>query len=407
MHILYLHQYFVPPDGAGGTRSWEQARRLVKAGHRVTVITSSAFFPERYAFAQGITCLDFDGVTVRVIRVPYSNKQSYPRRLAAFASFALRALAECSRVRGVDLVFATSTPLTIAIPALWAKFRHGAPMVFEVRDLWPEIPIAMGVLRNPLLIAAARALEHAAYGGAKAVVALSPGMREGVLRTGLRRPEEVALVPNACDVERFRVPAARGESFLSRHPTLREGPMVVYTGTFGPINGVGWLVELAATMAARGSPARFVALGDGREREAVIARAREAGVLDRNFFALPPAPKDEVAGALSAATAAASLFIDLPEMWHNSANKFFDALAAGRPIMINHEGWQADLLRRTGAGLALPRDPAAAAAVLDGFLSDPVALERARAAARALADGEFNRDRLFETLRATLEKAAA
>jgi glycosyltransferase involved in cell wall biosynthesis len=277
MHVLYLHQYFVPPDGSGGTRSFEMSRRLVKAGHRVTLVTSSAFFPARYVLGPGVTTLDFEGVEVRVIRVPYSNKLSYARRVLAFLDFAWRSLREASAVKGVDLVFATSTPLTIALPGLWAKRFHRAPLVFEVRDLWPELPVAIGALRNPALIAAARALERAAYRGAKRVVALSPGMRDGVLRTGLRGPAEVAVVPNSCDVELFRAPATAGTDFLDRHPQLRGGPLVSYTGTLGPINGVEYLADVAKAMLALDPSVRFVVTGDGRCRDAVLAgRVRTA-----------------------------------------------------------------------------------------------------------------------------------
>lgn len=408
MHILYLHQYFVPPDGAGGTRSYEMARRLVKAGHRVTLVTSGADFPASYGLGGRRAVRFLDGIELRVIPVDYSNRLSHARRIAAFARFALACLLEVARVREVDLVFATSTPLTIAIPALLARLLHGAPMVFEVRDLWPELPVAVGALKNPLLIAAARGLERAAYMGARRVVALSPGMRDGVLRTGCRRPEEVSVIPNSCDVELFRVPESAGEAFLAAHPQLRGGPLVSYTGTLGPINGVGYLVELARAMLDLDPSIRFLVTGDGRERDAVRARAAETGVLGRNFWMLDPVPKSAVPALLSASALPVSLFRDIPEMRHNSANKFFDALAAGRPVMVNHEGWQADLLRRTGAGLVAPAgDPAAAAAALREFLGDPERQRRARAAAAALADGEFGRERLARELRSVLEEAAS
>lgn len=407
MHVLYLHQYFVPPDGSGGTRSYEMARRLVKAGHRVTLVTSSADFPEHYGLAGRRAVRVLDGIEIRILPVSYSNKLSHARRLAAFASFALRALLECARVRNVDVVFATSTPLTIAIPGLWAKFLHRAPMVFEVRDLWPELPIAVGALRNPVAVAAARWLERTAYRGAARIVALSPGMKEGIVRAGVPA-ERVSVVPNSCDVELFRAPASAGEGFLRANPHLKGSALVSYTGTLGPINGVEYLVDVAAAMLALDPSVRFLVTGDGRQREAILERARAAGVLERNFWLRPSIPKRDVPSLLSASTLPVSLFIDVPEMWHNSANKFFDALAAGRPIMINHEGWQADLLRSTGAGLVVPaRDPAAAAALIRGFVSDEGRLQKARVAAAALADGEFSRDLLFEKLRTVLEGAAA
>lgn len=404
MHVLYLHQYFAPPDGAGGNRSLGMASRLVKAGHRVTMLTSSAYFPAHYGMKPGLNTLEVEGIQVRAIWVPYSNQLSYAARIWAFVSFAVRACFEAARVKDVDVVFATSTPLTIAVPAVWAKRRLGKPMVFEVRDLWPELPIAIGALRSPPLIWAARALERFAYRNADRLVALSPGMREGILKH-VDRP--VAVIPNNSDLAQFRVPASEGEAFLAQHPYLRGGPLVAYTGTLGAINGVEYLAEVAAAMLPLDPATRFVIVGGGKMREKVRARAAELGVLEKNLWMLPAQLKRDMPRVLSASTVAVSLFIDLPEMWHNSANKFFDALAAGRPVMINYQGWQADLIRETGAGLVVPaRDAAAAAKLLHGFLEDKRALDAGAAASAALAMGRFDRDKLFQDFRRVLEEAA-
>jgi glycosyltransferase involved in cell wall biosynthesis len=405
VHVLYLHQYFVPPGGWGGSRSYEMARRLVRSGHRVTVVTSSADFPASYRLNEPVSSLELEGMELRVIRVPYSNRMGFLGRLSSFVSFAARALLECGRVDKPDVVFATSTPLTIAVPGIFAKLRHRIPMVFEVRDLWPELPVAVGALRNPVLIWLARRLERAAYRHSRGVVALSPGMKDGVVGTGYPA-DRVVVVPNSCDVELFR--GARGDAFLDKHPQLKGGPVVAYAGTLGRINGVGWLVDVAAESAKLGSDLRFAVVGDGAERESVEAKARAAGVLGKNLWMLPPVAKNEMPEVLAAASVAASLFIDLPEMWHNSANKFFDALAAGKPVMINYQGWQADVLRETGAGIVAPvGDPAGAARALRDFLADEAGLRRAAAAAAALADGRFNRDRLFDRLHETLKAAVA
>lgn len=395
MHILYLHQYFVPPDGSGGTRSYEMARRLVSAGHNVTLITSSAYFPAQYELGEGTTTLEIAGIHLRIINVPYSNRLSYLRRIKAFVDFALKATLEAVRVKNVDVIFATSTPLTIALPGIMGKLRHRKPMIFEVRDLWPELPIAIGALRNPLLKALAKWLERTAYTASTHVVALSPGMKEGVVGTGYPA-ERVTVIPNSCDVELFRqAQPPTGEIFCDM-PHLADLPIVLYAGTFGPINDVGYLVEMAAAMRDINPTVRFVLAGDGKEREKVLARARATGVLDRNLWFIPPVNKNKMPALLAASTIATSLFSNIPEMWHNSANKFFDTLAAGRPVMINYGGWQAEIIRKSGAGLVLPPDdPAAAALQLHEFLSDEKWIEKSRTAARLLADTEFNRDFLF------------
>jgi glycosyltransferase involved in cell wall biosynthesis len=404
LHILYLHQYFVPPDGSGGTRSYEMARRFVRAGHRVTLITSSALFPKRYEFPARSVGIVMDGIELRVIRVPYANQMGYGRRLLAFVQFAFFAALEAIHAERPDVVFASSTPLTIAIPGVVAKLWHRRPMVFEVRDLWPEVPIALGVLRNPVVRALARLLERLAYRASERIVALSPAMKAGVLRAGI--PDSVvAVIPNSCDRELFERPKPGGFELPFDHST---GPLVTYAGTLGKVNGAEYLAEIAAETASRAPGVRFLVVGDGAMRRTVEGRARSAGVLGHNFWLLPPIPKDAMPALLSRTTVAVSLVIDVPELWNNSANKFFDALAAGVPIMINHEGWQADILRESGAGLVVPpADARAAAAALVEFLGDEARLSRAATAARTLARVRFDRDVLAAQLLAVLVEAAS
>ncbi len=195
MRILYLHQFFITRAGVGGTRSYEFARRFVERGHAVRMVTA----------APGPS--EVDGIEVVGARGGYSDyvsatHTSYPRRMLAFARFALGASREALRGPRPDVVYATSPPLTIALPALLAAARHRAPLVFEVRDLWPEAPIQMGALRNPLARRLARALEHFVYRRSTRVIALSPGIRDGVIAAGVA-PDRVSLVPNASDLELF------------------------------------------------------------------------------------------------------------------------------------------------------------------------------------------------------------
>ena len=407
MHVLYLHQYFVPPDGGGGTRSYEFARRLVQAGHRVSMITSSAGFPDSYALTGRVAHRNIEGIELQIIRAPYANRLSNWRRILVFLSFAFRASAAAARVRSADVIFATSTPLTIGIPALYAKWRLRRPMVFEVRDLWPELPIAIGALRNPLAIRIARWFERLIYRHSERVIALSPGMRDGIAAAGYP-VDRIAVIPNASDVDLFRVPVEAAKPFLNANPELIGRTLVVYAGTIGPVNGVEYLARLAAAVKLIRPDVVFVVVGDGREKSRVLKIAEDLGVVPRNFLILPPLLKRQMPGALAAATIAASVVIDLEPMRNNSANKLFDAFAAGRPVLINYGGWQAELLERTGAGISLPHDDLSKAATdLVTFLESPTRMEDARQAARALADNEFNRDRLSEQLRTVLETVAA
>jgi glycosyltransferase involved in cell wall biosynthesis len=277
-------------------------------------------------------------------------------------------------------------------------------MVFEVRDLWPEMPIAMGALNFPFAKPAARWLEKWAYSNSARVVALSPGMAQGVERTGFPA-DRIHCIPNSSDIELFETHAESGQRFRQSRPWLLDRPLLIYAGTFGRVNGLSYLVDLAQAMAGINPEFRFLVVGKGAEEELVRSRAHTAGVLDQNLFIEPPMPKAELPEVFSAATICSSLFIPLKEMWHNSANKFFDSLAAGRPLAINYGGWQAEILEETGAGIQLdPFDAHGSALRLQAFVSDDARQKAARTAASALAHNRFARDRLARDLIALLEQ---
>ena len=396
MRILYLHQYFATPDMVGGTRSYEMGRRLVAAGHEVHMVTASTTGEGR-----GWTETEEAGIHVHWCPVPYSNHMSFSRRTRAFFDFSWRAARKAAQIP-CDVIFATSTPLTIALPAAYGAWWQRAPIVFEVRDLWPEAPIVMGALKRRLPIALARGLERFAYNRASHVVALSPEMRDGVLATGY--PADcVSVIPNSSDLDLFDVPLERGQAFRKQYEWLQDRPLVVYSGALGPFNGVDYLARLAAAAAPLAPEVRFVVLGDGRERERVRETASDLGVLNRNFFLLDSVPKKTMPEVLSAADIATSTVINRRPLWAYSPNKVFDALAAGRPVAINHEGWLAGMIRETGCGLVLPFDDVDCAAEhLVAALDDPAQLMVYRKAARRVARERFDRDVLAQKLEAVI-----
>lgn len=404
VNILYLHQYFVPPDGTGGTRSYEFARRLVARGHKVTIITSSAHTGDS---DERRTVRNLDGIGLVVLPVRYDNAMSNSERVRAFLSFAGRAAAEAVR-HEADVVFATSTPLTIALPGLVARLLTRAPMVFEVRDLWPKVPIAMGALSNPLTRGAARSLEWAAYHGAREVVALSPGMADGVANTGFAR-NRISVIPNGCDMENFDVDEAEARTFVRRLlPDLEdEQPLISYAGSLGLCHDPGWLVRVAQHMRSIDPGIRFCLVGKGGLAAEIERDAKAAGVLGKNLWMPGPLAKQEVPLLLGRATIATSTMLPMPELEHNSANKFFDGLAAGRPMAINYGGWQAELLREYGAGAELKHDdPRGAAERLAALARDSGRLAKCREGARLLARDHFDRDALAEQLERVLCRAA-
>lgn len=402
MQITYIHQYFNTPAMPGSTRSYEMARRLVERGHEVRMITSdirpSATHASRWYRTSEA------GIEVHWLPVPYSNHMSYTRRTRAFARFAWAAARQAASLPG-DVVFATSTPLTIALPGLYAARRLNVPMVFEVRDLWPELPIAMRALRNPCAIQAARYLERQAYHRSQHIVALSPDMQTGIERQGIS-PAKITMIPNACDFELFDVPREAGDAFRARHAWLGDRPLVVYIGTLGKINGVDYLARLAAEVRRHDPRVRFLVVGSGADEDKVRQTARQLGVLDETFYMLHRIPKQDVPGVLSAATIATSLFADVPAMWANSANKFFDGLAGGTPVAINYQGWQAALIRSRKIGLVLDEhDMSSSAATLMAALNQSGWAERVGRQAYSVGRELFDRNVLATRLEKVLLQA--
>ncbi|MDG4837902.1 glycosyltransferase family 4 protein [Micromonospora sp. WMMD967] len=401
MKIVYLHQYFRTPAMSGGTRSYEFARRLVRDGHDVQVVTSDTE-PVSGTRQTWRTTVEA-GAVVHWAAVPYRNAMSVRDRLSAFGQFARLAATRAASLEQ-DVVFATSTPLTIALPAVYSARRRRAPMVLEVRDLWPEVPIALGALRSPLTRRAATALEGWAYRNAAHIVALSPGMAAGVRA---RHPgAAVTVVPNGCDRELFADADSSGQALRARTPWLGDRPLILYAGTLGFVNDVGYLVRMAATLRRAHPDVRVAIVGQGAETARVRALAESSDVLGRNLFMFDQMPKAEVAAFFGACDLAVSTVRDEPALHANSANKVFDGWAAGRPVAVNHEGWIADILRRSGAGLVLPAgDPAAAAVLAGAFVTDPTRTAAARTAARVLAATEFDRDLLFDSFESVLRGA--
>lgn len=387
---------------SGGTRSYEMARRLVANGHEVNVVTSWPDATVEESWFEEVV----DGIHVHWLPVPYCNNMTYAQRIKAFFRFALLSGFKAAAIGG-DVVFATSTPLTIAIPGVCAARKLKVPMVFEVRDLWPELPIAMGALKSPFSIYLAKKLEQYAYRNSSRIIALSSGMVDGIVETGFPR-EKISEIPNGSDVSLFG-PKNRvvEEGFFASLLKKNCKRVVLYPGTLGYINDVGYLAELAAEVGCTEGDVDFVVIGDGAERKKIEQRAKELGVWGVNFHMFDSMPKSKLVSAFAEADMIASLFLPLKEMEPNSANKFFDALASATPVMINYAGWQKFIIEEQGCGIVLNRDLAFSSKSLIAFLNDSARLESASRAAYGLATERFSRDRLAEQFEKVLIDAVS
>jgi len=321
MRITYIHQYFNTPSMTGSTRSYEMGRRLVKYGHEVNIITS---WREASQDLKAFKSVE-DGINVYWIPVQYSNHMKFHHRILSFFAFAFGAFKMALSIK-TDIIFASSTPLTIALPGVFASKWRKVPFVFEVRDLWPELPIAVGALKNPILKRAAQQLERFAYKHANAIVALSQGMKDGIVKTGYPS-KKIVVIPNGSDLDKFDHRKPKKGQLRTHYSIPVESIVILYPGTFGYINGLAYLIRLAEKF-LDDQRVFFLTVGNGIEFDQVKKLAEETGCLGHNVLMLDQVSKADVATIFETADIVISTVIPLPELEANSANKFFDGLAA-------------------------------------------------------------------------------
>ena len=355
-----------------------------------------------YDEAKGWHRGNVDGIDVISLPLAYSNRDSLVRRGWTFLRFALRSVRLAVEL-DCDLVFATSTPITAVIPGLAAKWLRGKPFIFEVRDLWPELPRALG-LRNPFLLGGMSLLEFLGYRSADACIGLSPGIVEGI-RARADERQSVAMIPNGSDLELFH-PAKRARLTL---PGIGPDDFVAgFTGAHGVANGLDALLAVAEELKRRGDTrVKLAFIGDGKEKERLAARAGELGLTNCLFF--PPVPKTELGAITASLDCGLMVLRDVPAFYRGtSPNKFFDYIAAGIPVVNNYPGWLAGLITEHRCGIVVPPGNASAFAdALQSLAADPAAGRAMGAAARSLAEKEFARPILADRFIATLEAHAA
>ena len=251
----------------------------------------------------------------------------------------------------------------------------------------------MGVIRNPIVLGAMSVLEYASYRSADRCVALAPGIAEGIARRGVP-PERIVMVPNGCDIGIFGTQASQAW----RPDGVFPGDlMAVYAGTHGQANGLDAVLNAAAVLKSRQLTAiKIVLVGDGRQKPQLAQRVEDEGL--SNVIMLPPVPKERLAGLMAAADLGLQSLANVPAFYYGtSPNKFFDYIAAGRPVLINYPGWLAEIIVTHDCGfVAVPDDPAAFANALEAAANDRAALQlKGRNSAR-LARAEFDRHRLAD-----------
>jgi glycosyltransferase involved in cell wall biosynthesis len=348
MHILIIHQAFASIQEPGGTRHHEFARLLTARGYQVTVIASPVSYitgtPLRLpSFSEKMRGEQEGGVTILRAAVYGAHHKSFLHRVIAFFSFMLSSFWIGLGVKNVDLVWGTSPPIFQGVTA-WALARiKGAKFLFEVRDLWPQFAIAVGVLKNPILIRLSEWLERFLYRRADKIMVNSPGFLQPVISAGAKR---VDLIPNGADPAMFD-PADSGAAFRQSNE-LKNKFVALYAGAHGMSNDLQ-IILVSASLLADTRNIHIVLLGDGKEKPSLMARAKEMNLTNVTF--LPSVPKTEMASALAGADACIAILKPLEEYKTTYPNKVFDYMAAGRPVVLAIDGVIREVVESADCGI--------------------------------------------------------
>jgi glycosyltransferase involved in cell wall biosynthesis len=358
LRILYIAQFFNRPDEAGAGRHYAFATEWTRLGHEVTVITGQQNYRTGRAQRLSLRPLVEDVEGARILRtyVYTDYKGSFRRRYLNFASFAASSVMAALRAPRPDVVFASSPPLSVALAGSLVARLRGAPLVVDVRDLWPESALALGVIREGAFSRAAARSARRVYRRAKKIVAVTNGIVEGLEACGVPRGK-IVKVTNGVDVALFdRRPEPAG---LRASLGLADTFLCTYVGGMGILHDVETLVQ--AALGLRRDGVHFLLVGEGDDRPRLERFARERALTNVTFH--EPLPKQRVPGVLAEADCAVYSLRNDPFFRGTFPNKNFDYLAAGRPVVLAVEGESAALVRAAGAGFVVaPGDPVALAA---------------------------------------------
>jgi len=349
MKILYIHQYFKTPQEYGATRSYWISQELIANGHSVTMLCAC----QKGFTDKNLERKHIDGIDVIYIKVPYDQKMGVLRRLLSFFSFMFRSTWIAFKEKKVDLVIATSVPLTIGFPAIVMRKMKRIPYVFEVRNLWPEVPIQMGALKNRFAKKLAFWMERTIYNNAVHIIALSPGILDGVIKQNIPK-SKVSMIPNMSKIDYFWS-RPQDPNLITKLGLKKDSFKVIYFGAMGLANGLDYIINAIGYL-KNDENVEFVFLGRGATETSLQERCINLGFKNTHF--LGGFPMKELSEIVNLCDVSLVTYSNFPIFATHSPNKLFDSLSAGKPIIVNSPGWTKDMLEEHDCGLFVnPENP--------------------------------------------------
>ncbi len=398
MKILLINQSFVSLDEPGHTRHLEMAKYLHSQGHELVIVASDMNYQtgKRTVETRGLFVEQMID-DIRVLRA-YSYPslhRSYVWRIISFFSFMFSSILASLYVKDVDLVMGTTPPIFQAVSAWIVSLIRHKPFLLEVRDLWPEFGVSMGVLTNPVVIALARWLEHFLYARATHILVNSPAYKTYLIGKGV--PEKkVTFIAYGTDVDMFN-PNVDG-SAIRQKLGVADKFVVLYAGAMGQANDIYTVLRAADRLRGQ-SRIRFVLFGDGKERPRIEEEARRRGL--ENVIFAGVYPKKEMPRVVASSDLCLAILQDVPMFRTTYPNKVFDYMSTARPTVLVIDGVIREVIEASKGGVFVNpgNDELLAKTILD-LSNDPQRVKQIGENARSYLVQNLNRrDKLDETLR--------
>ncbi|TAL01874.1 MAG: glycosyltransferase [Rhodospirillaceae bacterium] len=400
LHLLFLDPTFHDGSSPGSTRTFDLTARLVASGHRVTVLTTTWGWTTTDAVRGGTIAGTLAGIAVRAKRVApgigWSLSAADLNRYARWAAIRMWGIPE------VDAVVAATEPHGLLPVAAAFAWWRAIPLIADVREIAPDAPPAGAPRGERLMALLARWGRRAALILPRRFFAASQAVMTSLSTEGVSAERQIQTVLG-CDTRLFAFPAGRDNAFLREFPDLAGRPLLVFAGRFTADRDLVAVVNLAAALREWAPDIAVILCGDGPTRSALMEHARSIGVFDSTLRIIAPLARHALPDLLAAAT----MVLSVPRR-NDTAGGFFDALAAGRPVLAFGDSWQRSLVESRGAGFGLPAgEPRAVAREIVEILRDADGLRRAGQQAAALAASRFNLDRIAGEQRTTIESLIA
>lgn len=396
MHILFLTHYFPPEVNAPASRTYENAKQWIRAGHQITVLTCAPNHPNGIVYDGYQNRLrqwdEKDGIKVLRVKTFLSANAGFVKRILNYVSYMFSAILFCHLVRNVDIVVSTSPQFFCGLAGYFVSRLKGASWVLEIRDLWPESIIAVGAIKNRQIITALEGIESFMYRKADRVIALTEAFKRHIMKRGVL-DERISIIKNGADLSQFK-PMPKENPFLMEEGLTGQF-IASYVGTHGMAHGLQTIFKAAEILKDR-KDVTFLLVGDGAERNNLLRKKEAMGL--KNVIMLGQQKKERMPEIIAASDACMVLLIKQELFKAVIPSKIFEAMAMERPIILGVEGESREIIEEGACGICIePENPQALADAVMTLCENRELAESLGKNGKAFVANEYDREKLAKT----------